>query len=138
MTELGLAGRVRFLGRLPREEIDTYYREADVFVFPSYREPGGNVAFEAMSFGLPLIVCDRGGPGNVVDDSCGIKLPAVSPDQLARDVAGAVRELAADPGRRLALGAGARARVARIALWDAKIDDVDALYEQVLSAGVTR
>lgn len=138
VTELGLAGRVRFLGRLPREEIDTYYREADVFVFPSYREPGGNVAFEAMSFGLPLIVCDRGGPGNVVDDSCGIKLPAVSPDQLARDVAGAVRELAADPGRRLALGAGARARVARIALWDAKIDDVDALYEQVLSAGVTR
>jgi glycosyltransferase involved in cell wall biosynthesis len=138
VTELGLAGRVRFHGRLPREEIDTYYREADLFVFPSYREPGGNVAFEAMSFGLPLIVCDRGGPGNVVDDSCGIKLPAVSPDQLARDVAGAVRELAADPGRRLTLGAGARARVQRIALWDAKIDDVDALYEQVLSAGVTR
>jgi glycosyltransferase involved in cell wall biosynthesis len=138
VTELGLAGKVVFHGRLPREEIDTFYRDADVFVFPSYREPGGNVAFEAMAFGLPLIVCDRGGPGNVVDDSCGIKLPAVSPDQLARDVAGAVRTLAADPTRRLALGAGARRRVQRIALWDSKIDDVDALYEQVLAAGVAR
>ena len=138
VAELGLAGRVRFHGRLPREEIDAYYRDADLFVFPSYREPGGNVAFEAMSFGLPLIVCDRGGPGNVVDDSCGIALPAVSPEQLAAAVAGAVRELAADPSRRLSLGAGARQRVQRIALWDSKIDDVDALYEQILAAGVTR
>lgn len=138
VTEHGLAGRVVLHGRLAREEIDAYYRDADVFVFPSYREPGGNVAFEAMAFGLPLIVCDRGGPGNVVDDSCGIKLPAVSPDQLAADVAGAVRALAADPGRRLALGAGARARVQRIALWESKIDAVDALYEQVLAARVGR
>lgn len=138
VSGLGLAGKVVFHGRLPREEIDAFYRDADVFVFPSYREPGGNVAFEAMAFGLPLVVCDRGGPGNVVDDSCGIKLPAVSPDQLATDVARAVRELAADPARRLALGAGARARVQRIALWESKIDDVDALYEQVLSAPVDR
>jgi glycosyltransferase involved in cell wall biosynthesis len=138
VAEHGLAGRVVFHGRLPREEIDAFYRDADVFVFPSYREPGGNVAFEAMAFGLPLIVCDRGGPGNVVDAGSGIRLPAVSPDQLAADVAGAVRELAADPSRRLALGAGARARVQRIALWESKIDDVDALYEQVLSAPVTR
>ena len=32
------------------------YRAADVFVFPSFREAGGNVAFEAMGWGLPLIV----------------------------------------------------------------------------------
>ena len=55
--------------------IDDFYRAADVFVFPSYREPGGNVVFEAMSFGLPLVVGDRGGPGSAVDERSGIRVP---------------------------------------------------------------
>ncbi|HST65842.1 MAG TPA: glycosyltransferase, partial [Mycobacteriales bacterium] len=79
VATLGLGGRVRFHGRLPRAEVADFYRRADVFVFPSYREPGGNVAFEAMGYGLPLVVCDRGGPGAAVDDSCGIRVPARTP-----------------------------------------------------------
>jgi glycosyltransferase involved in cell wall biosynthesis len=130
VAELGLGDRVRLHGRLPRAEIDDFYRRADVFVFPSYREPGGNVAFEAMGFGLPLIVCDRGGPGAAVDESCGIRLPAQSPAQLARDVAAAVAELVKDPARRLALGEGARRRVADVGLWTGKMDRIDAIYAE--------
>jgi glycosyltransferase involved in cell wall biosynthesis len=132
VQELGLAGRVRLHGRLPRAEIDDFYRRADVFVFPSYREPGGNVAFEAMGFGLPLIVVDRGGPGAAVDDSCGIRLPARTPDQLAADVAAAAAELVKDPDRRRALGAAARRRVTEVGLWSGKMDQVDALYADLL------
>jgi glycosyltransferase involved in cell wall biosynthesis len=131
VAELGLTDRVRFAGRLPRAEVDDYYRRADVFVFPSYREPGGNVAFEAMGYGLPLVVCDRGGPGAAVDATCGIAVPAVSPAQLAQDVAAAVGELVKDRDRRLALGAGARRRVERIGLWPGKADRVGELYEQL-------
>jgi glycosyltransferase involved in cell wall biosynthesis len=133
--ELGLTDRVRFAGRRTRAEVDEYYRRADVFVFPSYREPGGNVAFEAMGHGLPLVVCDRGGPGAVVDETCGITVPAVSPEQLAQDVAGAVGELVKDRDRRLALGAGARSRVERIGLWPAKADRVGELYDQLRASG---
>ena len=114
-----------------REEIDEFYRAADIFVFPSYREPGGNVAFEAMTFGLPLIVSDRGGPGNVVDESCGIRVHPDDPEQFARDLAGAITRLVDDPATRAALGAGARARVSRIALWNAKIDALDELYAEL-------
>jgi glycosyltransferase involved in cell wall biosynthesis len=128
---LGLADRVRFHGRLPRADIDDFYRRADVFVFPSYREPGGNVAFEAMGYGLPLVVADRGGPGAAVDDSCGIRVPAVTPDQLAAGVAAAVAELADDPARRLRLGRGARRRVAEVGLWDGKLAAVDRIYADV-------
>ena len=122
---------MRFAGRLSRAEVDDYYRRADVFVFPSYREPGGNVAFEAMGHGLPLVVCDRGGPGAVVDDTCGIAVPAVGPEQLAQDVAAAVSELVKDRERRLALGAGARRRVEAIGLWSSKVDRVGELYEEL-------
>ncbi|KRD42984.1 glycosyltransferase [Cellulomonas sp. Root930] len=130
-VELEVADRVRFLGRLDRGEVDAFYRDADVFVFPSYREPGGNVALEAMGHGLPLIVCDRGGPGSAVDATCAIALPVSTPDALARDVAAAVRTLAHDPARRLAMGRSARERVTSMGLWDAKIRAVEAIYNRV-------
>jgi glycosyltransferase involved in cell wall biosynthesis len=131
IAELDLGDRVRLHGRLPRARIDDFYRRADVFVFPSYREPGGNVAFEAMGFGLPLIVCDRGGPGAAVDETCGIKVPAETPEQVAADVASAIAELVKDPGRRLALGEGARRRVADVGTWPGKVERMDRLYREV-------
>lgn len=131
VERLGVGDRVSLHGRLPREEIDAYYRGADVFVFPSFREPGGTVTFEAMGFGLPLVVVDRGGPGSAVDDSCGIKVPAVDPAQLARDVAAAVRRLATDPALRAELGDGARRRVAEIGLWDGKVTAMEKLYTEL-------
>ncbi len=130
-AELSLADRVRFHGRVPREQVSEFYRAADVFVFPSYREPGGNVVFEAMSYGLPLIVSDLGGPGNVVDESCGIRLHPQSPDQYAADLAAAYGRLAADPGLRRALGESARQRAIEVALWDSKIRQLEAIYASV-------
>ncbi|MFI5065000.1 MAG: glycosyltransferase family 4 protein [Streptosporangiales bacterium] len=133
-AELGLSGQVRFHGRLPRDEVTAFYQAADIFLFPSYREPGGNVVFEAMAHGLPLIVSDIGGPGNVVDESCGIRLHPVTPDGYARDLAGAVTRLAGDPLLRGTLGAGARRRVAEVALWDNKVRHLEGIYADVLAA----
>ncbi|MET4637664.1 glycosyltransferase family 4 protein [Mycetocola sp. 2940] len=129
--ELGLTDRVTFHGTVPRGAVDGFYERADVFVFPSYREPGGNVSLEAMAFGLPLVVCDRGGPGANVDDRCAFRLPAVSPEQLAADCAVAVRSLVEDPALRLRMGAAARERAARVHLWEQRVDRMVQLYEQV-------
>ncbi len=120
-ADLGLTDRVRFHGRVPRDQVESFYQAADIFVFPSYREPGGSVVFEAMGHGLPLIVSDRGGPGYMVDESCGIRLHPVEPAQYASDLAAAISRLAQDRPLRQALGAGARNRAAQIALWDSKV-----------------
>ena len=114
------------------------YREADVFLFPSYREPGGNVVFEAMGHGLPAVVSDRGGPGQAVTDACGIRVRPESPGQYARDLAGAVRRFADDPRLRAQMGRAARERVAAVGLWEAKIDEVDALYARLIREGMPR
>jgi glycosyltransferase involved in cell wall biosynthesis len=126
---------VGFHGWLSREQVAGLYQAADIFIFPSYREPGGNVVFEAMAHGLPLIVSDIGGPGNVVDASCGIRLHPVSPDQYASDLAAAISRLAADPHLRLTLGEGARRRAAEVALWDSKIRQVEGLYTEIMAGG---
>ena len=131
-AEIGVADRVLFHGWRARDEVNGFYRAADIFVFPSYREPGGNVAFEAMGYGLPLVVSDRGGPGSAVDETCGIRISPVTPEQYARELAVAIRRLVEDRQLRLSLGLGARQRVADIALWDRKIDKLDLLYAQVL------
>ena len=128
---LGVADRVDFLGRLPRAEIEKHYEAADALVFPSFRESMGGVLYEAMRWGLPAITANVGGPGYIVDESCGLLVDARTPDQLAGDVAGAIRRLAENPAERLALGRGARAKMERDALWPAKAARMLALYEEI-------
>lgn len=131
VRDLGLTDRVTFHGTVPRADVDEFYERADVFVFPSYREPGGNVSLEAMAFGLPLIVCERGGPGANVNDSCAIRLSAVSPEQLASDCAASIRALVEDPALRLRMGAAAREHAASAHLWDQRLEQMLRLYEQI-------
>ncbi|PKH37459.1 Glycosyltransferase involved in cell wall bisynthesis [Nocardioides alpinus] len=136
VEELRLGDRVTFHGSLPREQVTGFYEAADVFVFPSYREPGGNVALEAMAAGLPVIVCERGGPGANVDDSCAFRLEAESPDQLAADCAAAVRTLAADPALRTRMGEAGRRKIQTSHLWEQRVEQMIALYESVITEGI--
>jgi glycosyltransferase involved in cell wall biosynthesis len=135
---LELSDRVNFHGVVRRDAVDGFYKSADIFVFPSYREPGGNVPFEAMSYGLPMIVSDRGGPGYVVTDSCGIRIAPRNPDDFAADIARAIRELWKDPERRILMGECARERVRDIGTWDLRIAQIDRVYECLGGAGTDR
>ncbi|MCR9059173.1 MAG: glycosyltransferase family 4 protein [Roseibium album] len=128
----GVADRVSFLGKIPRSEVETLYQAADVFVFPSFREPTGNVIYEAMRWGLPTIGANYGGPASMLDGQSGILLPVVDPQQLATDTANAVLKLYRDENLRIELGRAAQQRVAQNAIWENKIEKLLSLYEQVL------
>lgn len=129
--DLGVIERVTFHGQIDRRDVDALYRKADIFCFPSFREPSGSVVYEAMSFGLPVIAADRGGPGYVIDDSCGFKIPVSTPHQFASDIASAVRTLDAMPELRKQLATGASQRMQAIALWPQKIDRLLSLYADI-------
>ena len=94
--ELGLSDRIVFHGWRAKSEVSAFYERSDVFVFPSYREAGGNVTLEAMSHSLPLIVCNRGGPGSATSDCCAIRIDVVTPDELTKSLVQAIRLLVAD------------------------------------------
>ncbi len=50
-----LAGNVRLLGRLDRDELRGLYASSDAFVMPSTRESFGIAALEARASGLPVV-----------------------------------------------------------------------------------
>ena len=133
-AELGVADRARFHGALPRREVDGFYERADVFVFPSFREPGGNVPFEAMSWGLPLVVADAGGPGHVVTDDIGLRIPVTDPVTYAGDLAAAIRALAVDPARRLAMGKAAREEALATGTWERRVEQIEKVYADLAAA----
>jgi glycosyltransferase involved in cell wall biosynthesis len=56
-TELGVSNRIRFAGRLHRDEIKRLFHSAQVFAFPSVTEAEafGIVQIEAMAAGLPIV-----------------------------------------------------------------------------------
>lgn len=66
--DLGIGDRVRFVGFVPRAEVDAYYAAADLFVFPSITETQGLVVAEAMTYGLPAVVIAGGGASAAVRD----------------------------------------------------------------------
>jgi glycosyltransferase involved in cell wall biosynthesis len=130
---LGVSSFVTFHGRMPRKDIDAFYARANVFLFPSFREPGGIAVLEAMSHGLATIVADRGGPGYVVDDACGIRVPVTDPERFACQIAEGIRRLAAAPDLVTSMGTAARQKIQREFLWDAKIERIEKIYDQVLA-----
>jgi alpha-maltose-1-phosphate synthase len=54
-------GIFRHIPRVPYEEMPDYYRNADLFIFPSLHEGSALVTYEAMASGLPVITTENAG-----------------------------------------------------------------------------
>ena len=131
---LGLAGKVRFWGTIPRPEVLEKLAEADVLLHPALHESGGWVCLEAMAAGRPVICLDLGGPALQVTEETGIKIPAISPSQAIADLSLAMEELARDPARRARMGQSGRERVSLFYNWEEKGKYFADLYHQAVSA----
>ena len=57
--ELGIADDVVWVGGVPLAETATFYRAADVFVYPSFNETFGLPLLEAMACACPVVTSDR-------------------------------------------------------------------------------
>jgi glycosyltransferase involved in cell wall biosynthesis len=61
VNDLGLTDYTVFAGRIGHDILPLYYTAADVCVIPSYYEPFGLVAIEAMACGVPVVASNVGG-----------------------------------------------------------------------------
>lgn len=128
-----LRDRVRFGGQLTREQVLKTYPEFDVMLFPSLHDTGGYAVIEAMFNELPVICLDCGGPAVAVRDGCGIRVPIISRRQVIEDLAAAIRRYDGDRQLLLAHGKAARESILENYDWEKKGDQMNEVYEQVLT-----
>ncbi|MCU0560233.1 MAG: glycosyltransferase [Desulfobacterales bacterium] len=106
---LGVAERIRFVGRVEQPELPYFYSAADMLVLPSAYESFGMVALEAIACGTPVVatpvgameeLLHSGASGRLAADSSAVSLAAAI-DRMLRDRA--ERPVAPEAVRRSAL-----------------------------------
>ena len=132
IAEHGLQDCIEFVGRLSQREVADEMRKADVFLFPSIRELGAGVVIEAMACGLPCIVADYGGPGGLVNDSRGRKVPISDRETMIRGFADAAVELASDRRALSRMSTESADYAERTFTWDKKAEATLEIYDWVL------
>ena len=93
VAELGISADVVFVGGVPLEETASFYRAADVFVYPSFNETFGLPILEAMACGCPVVTSDTSAMPEIAGGAAVLSDPK-DPASIAR----AIVEAAA-PGR---------------------------------------
>ncbi len=82
---------LRFLGRLPRDQIREEFRRADLFVLPSLAEGSAEAIYEALAAGLPVVATRS--TGSVLRDRQEGRLV---PERDAEALAEAIEEIISD------------------------------------------
>jgi glycosyltransferase involved in cell wall biosynthesis len=118
---LGIADAVSFVGWIPQPETLRRLQNADVMVFPSLREIGGGVVFEALALGTVPVVADFGGPGDVVNPQIGYKIPMSNEDDMVLNIESVLTNLAEDRNQLQNLSERGMAYVREHLTWDKRV-----------------
>jgi len=104
-------------GRVEHTRCLAMISRSDCMLVSSLKEAASTVVLESLSLGVPVICHDMCGFGAVVNDTCGIKVPVISPRHSVEGFASAIVFLATHPETLARLSEGALRR-ARELSWD--------------------
>ncbi|HVB76458.1 MAG TPA: glycosyltransferase [Candidatus Nitrosotalea sp.] len=99
--DLGLTGRVEFVGPVPQRELGLWYSASEACLLPSYTESFGLVGLEAQACGTPVIASNLAGFASVVRDGVtGFLVDGPDPAMYAERMG----RILADPDLSLTMG----------------------------------
>jgi glycogen(starch) synthase len=123
-SQPGVAGKINFLGKIPRDELPRIYAEHDILVFPSeWDEPFAITPLEAIASGLAVVGTTTGGSGELFRER---ETAMTFRAGDAADCARAIRELCADENLRQKISANAQREVREKHTLDAMVDKIEA------------
>jgi glycosyltransferase involved in cell wall biosynthesis len=131
VRKAGIEKSLRFIGPVAGAEKEKCYREADLFILPTFSENFGMVAAEALSYGVPVITT-KGAPWQgLMDNRCGWWV-----DIGVAPLAAAIREaVEMTDAERRDMGKRGRRFVAVQYSWSRIAEDMLAAYQWVLGQG---
>jgi glycosyltransferase involved in cell wall biosynthesis len=130
--------KVLFLGELPDEDVNIYYKACDIFVLPSHlrSEAFGIVQLEAMCCSKPVVSTELGTGTSFVNlnQQTGI---VVKPTDI-QSLSNALNYLINNPEKRKCFGESGKLRVKEMFSAEAMVNSTLKLYEEVLTSGKKR
>jgi len=133
--KLGLEEKVKFIGEVNQEELSQLYQKAVVFVFSSKREDFGIAMVEAMSYGVPVVAWNSGGPTDIVlDGKTGFLATPFSLDDFAEKT---IRILK-DKRLRRKMSLGSWQRVRDHFSWKRHLDILEEEIKKALSLNLNK
>ena len=130
IESLNLGNIVTLTGWINQQETAKYYRESDIFCFPSIREFGGAVVIEAMAKSLPCIVVNNGGIGEYVTEKTGFKIEPLSREYLVQEMANNITVLVENEDFRSSMSMELIARAKEFE-WSNKVKQIVNIYEEL-------
>ncbi len=117
--QLNIADKIDWISWVDRTELSQIYQNHDVFLFPSLHDSGGMVVLEALGHGLPVVCLGLGGPGVIVDESCGNKITVENKTeaQVVHEIGESLISLSCDQKKLMNLSAGAIIRTSQFS-WE--------------------
>ncbi|MEO8890043.1 MAG: glycosyltransferase family 4 protein [Coleofasciculaceae cyanobacterium] len=131
VEKLNLVQKVKFAGWVGQAETLDYYKQADIFCFPSIREFGGAVVMEAMACGLPCIVPNNGGIAEYVTEETGFKIEPTSREYLTQELTNKIKILVEDDRLREVMSAKCIAKAKEFA-WEPKAEKIVEIYHKMI------
>jgi glycosyltransferase involved in cell wall biosynthesis len=135
--EHGLGDRVVFAGKVPEEELISWYRSCDVFCLPAIVDSQGEteglgvVLLEALNYARPVAASNVGGiPDIIKDGRTGLLCPQRDPEALAA----VILKLLSDPALGEKLGNQGHAFVRKEFSWENIVSLWEDFYARASSA----
>jgi glycosyltransferase involved in cell wall biosynthesis len=125
-------------GWIPQPQVQDRLVEADLFTFPGIREAGGAGVLEAMAVGLAPVVMDYGGPGELVTDRTGWRVPNGAREEIIRRFRIVLEEVVRRPKLIDQKSQAAMCRAREQFSWKVKASQVLQVYDWVLKPGSLR
>ena len=96
VAHLGISENVTFLGWVSHSAVLAKLRESDLLLFPSIKDFGGGVVFEAIALGAVPVVADYGGPGDIVSDNVGYRIRLDNEIKMVEEIESVLERLSSD------------------------------------------
>lgn len=126
---------ITWRGWTAHEEVQTILETCHLLSFPSIREFGGGVVLEAMALGVPPLIVDYAGPGELVQPDWGLKVPLGRREDIIAGFRAQLTELCNDRGALAPMAKAGMARVQSHFTWEKKASQIEEVYDWVLKGG---
>ncbi len=129
--------KISWIKKVNHDEIFEIMKKSDILIHTSIREATTHVIPEALSVGLPIICHKISGMDIAVNETCGMKIPLISPKKSIEGFKKAIELIVNDTNLLKNLKLGAQKRAMEIS-WDNIVKEIASDYIRIYSSNKTK